>query len=69
MDTKRIEERARALAEKAKDGNMRIGNALYLLTFDDNEWVYRVYCESLLLVSFNTKSLATAKRYLKEYLS
>lgn len=68
MDMEKCLDKARAMAEKAKPGFTRMGDKLYTFVFDQNEWVYQVYEDGFLLVSFNTKSLSTAKRYLKEWL-
>ena len=59
---------ARKIAEKAKPGFLTIDNKLYSFEFCQREWIYKVYCDGLFYVNFNTKSLNTAKRYLKEYL-
>jgi len=69
MNIQKIEARARAMAAKAKPGFERIGGKLYTFEFNQNEWVYRVYEDGFLLVSFNTKTLSTAKKYLREWLS
>lgn len=69
MDTKAIEARARRLAEQAKPGIVKRDGKIYTLEFDQREWVYRVYEDGFLLVSFNTKRLATAKKYLEEYMT
>ena len=68
MDTKAIEAQARKLAEKAKPGIVKRDGKVYTLEFDQREWVYRVYEDGFLLVSFNTKRLATAKKYLSDFL-
>jgi hypothetical protein len=69
MNCIEIEARARAMAEKAKPGMLRIDGKLYTFAFDQNEWVYRVYEDGFLLVSFNCKALAAAKRMLREWLA
>ena len=69
MNVTKIEERARAMAAKAKPGFERINGKLFTLVFDQNEWVYRVYEDGFLLVSFNTKTLTTAKKFLREWLA
>lgn len=69
MDGARIYSAAALAASKAKSGSVCIDGKLYTLKFCSREWVYRVYEGDMLVVSFNTKSLATAKRYLREYLS
>jgi hypothetical protein len=69
MDEAAILARARKLAEKAKPGFENIGGKLYTFEFDQNEWVYRVYEDGFLLVSFNTKSLTKAKRELRDWLA
>lgn len=66
-----IEDRALRAAASAKDGRAVIAGRAYVLTFDPNEWVYSVRDESTgeQIVRLNTKSLASAKRALKEWLS
>lgn len=60
---------ARKMAEKAKPGIVEINDNIYTLVFDHNEWVYRVYENGFLLVSFNTKTLTRAKKMLKDWLA
>lgn len=62
-------EQARKMAAKAKPGFVRHNGKLYTFDFDQKEWVYRVYEDGFLLVSFNTKTLSTAKKYLIDYLN
>ena len=59
---------ARKSAESAKDGILKINGTLYTFEFCQREWVYRVYADGFLYVSFNTKTLASAKRMLKDWL-
>ena len=68
MNYATIEDQARTMAEKAKPGIVKVGDKTYTLVFDNREWVYRVYEDGFLLVSFNTKTLTSAKRWLFEYL-
>lgn len=63
-----IEEKARKMAEKAKPSVVNIGGKVYTFEFCQREWVYKVYEDGFFLVHFNCKTLATAKRYLKEWL-
>ena len=46
---------ARKSAESAKDGILKINGTLYTFEFCQREWVYRVYADGFLYVSFNTK--------------
>lgn len=69
MNQEKILKRAHELAAKAKPGAITINDKLYTLVFDQNEWVYRVYEDGFLLVSFNTKTLTTAKKFLREWLA
>jgi hypothetical protein len=68
MNVTAIEKQATAMAAKAKPGMVTIGDKVYTLVFDSNEWLYRVYEDGFLLVSFNCKTLAQAKKWLFEYL-
>ena len=65
----KIEEQARRLAETAKDGILKLNGSVYTFEFDQKHWVYNVYENGFFYVKFNTKSIKTAKKYLKEYLN
>lgn len=69
MDTGKVQSMAEALAASAKPGIMHIGGNIYTLVFDHAAWVYRAYENGFLLVSFNTKRLSVAKRWLREHLT
>lgn len=69
MNTAKILKQAQALASKAKPGFVTINEKLYTFEFNQNEWVYRVYEDGFLLVSFNTKTLPSAKRMLRHWLA
>lgn len=64
----KLEEQARRLAQSAKDGVLKHNGKIYILEFDQKSWVYNVYEDGFFLVKFNTKSITTAKKYLKEWL-
>lgn len=65
-----IERQAAKAAANAKNGAVTIGAQTYALTFDAREWVYAVTDESgEPVVRFNTKTLANAKRMLREWLA
>ena len=69
MNAQAILSQAARMAAKAKPGVLKINGKTYTLVFDQNRWVYSVYEDLFLLVEFNTKQLATAKAWLREYLS
>jgi hypothetical protein len=69
MDYQKIESKASAMAMKAKPGVIKIDGSTYTLVFDYSEWVYRVYQDGFAIVNFNTKSLAKAKQWLREYIA
>lgn len=64
----KLEEQARRLAQSAKDGVLKHNGKIYTFEFDQKSWVYNVYEDGFFLVKFNTKSITTAKKYLKEWL-
>lgn len=65
-----IERQAARAAANAKDGAVTIGEQTYLLTFDAREWVYAVTdADGEPVARFNTKTLANAKRMLREWLA
>lgn len=65
----KIEEKARAMASKAKPAILNHGGKLYTLTFCQREWIYNVYQDGFWIVNLNCKTATTAKKYLKEWLS
>ena len=65
----KIENQARRLAETAKDGILKLDGRVYTFEFDQKHCVYNVYENGFFYVKFNTKSIKTAKKYLKEYLN
>jgi len=69
MNTAKILKQAHNLVSKAKPGFVSIDDKLYTFEFDQTEWVYRVYEDGFLLVSFNTKTLPSAKRMLRHWLA
>lgn len=69
MDTDKILDAASKLAAKAKPGILKIDDKVYTFVFDPSNWVYLVYEYMVYLLSYNTKSLATAKKWLREYLA
>ena len=68
MDPNKSLDLARKLATRAKPGIIKIHGKTYTFVFDQNRWVYRVYEDLVWLMDYNTKSLATAKKWLQEYL-
>ena len=62
------EDKARKMAAQAKPGFLKIGDKLYTFQFCQREWIYNVYEDGLFFVNFNCKTLATAKKYLREWL-
>jgi hypothetical protein len=69
VDYAKIESDAARMAAKAKPGILQHNNKVYTFVFDANEWIYKVYENGFFLVNFNTKSLAKAKTWLKDYLA
>lgn len=63
-----IEQRAAKTAANAKNGSLTINDQTYALTFDPREWVYAVTdANGDSIARFNTKTLANAKRMLREW--
>jgi len=56
------------MAMKAKPGILKLNGKTYTLVFDQSRWVYNVYEDLVLLVTFNCKSLTVAKKWLREHL-
>lgn len=69
MDTTKILGQAQKMAMAAKPGMLSIGGKTYTFEFDQARWVYNVYEDLFLLVTFNCKKLSVAKKWLKEYLA
>lgn len=67
LNLNKIESAAHKMAETAKDGQFKLDGEIYSFKFDRTEWVYRIYQDGILLVSFNTKSLAKAKKWFHEW--
>lgn len=66
---KDIYEMAARQAAKAKDGALITAEASYRITFNHCTWCYDCFdIHNNHIVSFNTKSLSTAKRWLREHL-
>jgi len=64
-----LEDVARTTAARAKDGTLKVDDVVYTFTFDQSRWVYEVTDPSgALVVTFNTKRVTVARRYLREYL-
>lgn len=59
---------AQLMAARAKPGFLKIGNDVYTFEFDQKSWVYNVYQNGFYLVNFNCKSLAKAKKWLRDWL-
>jgi hypothetical protein len=63
-------DQARKLAMAAKDGTLKVGADTYTLTFDHREWHYLVHnAAGVEVVRFNTKKLAQARQWLREWLA
>lgn len=60
---------ARKQALSAKPGFIKLNDKTYTFVFDTNEGFYQVYEDLVWIVNFNTKVLATAKKYLKDWLT
>lgn len=60
---------AERAADCAKDGSVEIAGTVYALTFNRYHCEYRVMDGENLVVSFNTRSINTAKRWLREWLA
>lgn len=57
------------MAANAKGGGLIVNGERYALTFDHINWAYDVTDSSGAdVVRFNTKSLQTARKWLREYL-
>jgi hypothetical protein len=67
----KIENAARAMAASAVQGStVKIDGAVYTLAFDMSRWVYDVTdAKGRHVVTFNTKKVTVAKRWLREYLA
>lgn len=69
MNTEKILKQAQILANNAKDGSMTVDGKLYKFSFDSIAWVYNVYEDGEHLMRVNTKRLAKAKAFVKEWLA
>lgn len=69
MNQVKILNQAQKMAAKAKPGFLKIGETLYTFEFDQLHWVYNVYEDGFLLMRVNTKTLASAKKFLREWLA
>jgi hypothetical protein len=65
-----LEDLARVTANRAKDGTLKVDGEVYTFMFDQARWVYEVTDSAgALVVTFNTKRITVARRYLREYLA
>ena len=56
------------LAASAKDGTLKLDDQTYTLKFDHSQWVYIVTDEAGEVVArFNTKTLAKAKQWTRDW--
>ena len=69
LDYNNALDQARKMALKARPGILKINGDVYTFEFDSQTWDYKVYKNLFLYVTFNTKELKTAKRWLVEYLN
>lgn len=69
MNTDKIVQKAHVLATKAKPGFLKVGDDLYTFEFCQKHWVYQVYENGFAYIRFNTKTLPSAKKMLKEFLA
>jgi hypothetical protein len=66
----KILDQAGAMANKAKDGTLKIDGVTYTFTFDISEWIYDVTDQDgESVIRFNTKRLPVAKQWLLEHLA
>ena len=65
-----IQDKAQQMAAKAKDGKLVYKGETYIFTFDHDNWLYVVKDSKSedTQVRLNTKSLAKAKAYFKEWM-
>ena len=70
MNYSKLLDQAGAMANKAKDGKLKIDDVSYTFTFDISEWIYDVTDQNgEPVVRFNTKKLSVAKQWLREHLA
>jgi hypothetical protein len=69
MDLNKCLDQATKQAEKAiQEDQVEIDGQVYNLKFNPNEWIYKVTdADGDFVVSFNTKKITQAKKWLKEY--
>jgi hypothetical protein len=68
IDHSRIYQGAARMAAHAKDGTLKLNGKVYTFTFNRREWLYVVTDETgAVLMRYNTKKLATARQWLREY--
>ncbi len=68
MNVSKIEAKAIEMAAKAKPGYMNIGNEIFTFVFSQKEWYYEVYKNGEFFLNVNTKSLSSAKLFVKRWL-
>jgi hypothetical protein len=69
MNVTAIENQAHSLASKAiRTSTLKIDNVVYTFTFTPS-WSYDVYNDSEHVITFNTKKITQAKKWLREYLA
>ena len=69
MNYSAIEKMAMKAVSKAKPGIMKINGVFYSFCFNQQTWNYDVFEDGFLLLSYNTKTLSTAKKWLREYIA
>lgn len=71
MNQAKIMGEAARMAARAKSGTVRINGKTYTLQFNSASWLYVVSDseDAQVVVQFNTKNLATAKKLLRAYLA
>ena len=66
INQSKILDQVERLHANAKDGKLKYDDKVYLFSFIQG--VYEVTCNGELEIRFNTRKLAQAKRWLKEWL-
>jgi hypothetical protein len=70
MNYSKLLDQAGAMANKAKDGTLKIDGVTYTFTFNLTEWIYEITDQhGEPVVRFNTKRLPVAKQWLLEHLA
>jgi hypothetical protein len=70
MNYSKLLDQAGTMANKAKDGKLKIDDVTYTLTFNLVEWIYEITDQhGEPVVRFNTKRLPIAKQWLREHLA